>query len=355
MANGSDVNATLPETTVTAKRDPATPASAPTPPASALWMRMWDVVIAGGPNASHPKEMNTQSLAQFHMTFDIDLHCTTQGMQKAMVTVWNPPPELITDNLAQWSDIAIYGGYQKARYGELFSGKITYFRHGKRSTLETFLEINAASNDELFTQAFVNHALPAGSTGNDVINAVLAVMAPFGVSKGQITALAGQMPASPRGRTLFGMPLDILRDLGQTLDARVFVDSGQLHVLGPGEQISGDEIELNTGNGLVNFPSQEMDGGLKLECLLHYQVRPGRVIKINNKDYNTKVSQITKGQSSGMLADLGLEVSQDAIQADGKYGVFRVRHHGDNRGQPWYSEITTNPIIQPSPTLGTGT
>jgi hypothetical protein len=270
-----------------------------------------------------------------------------------LVTVFNPPPELINENLSQWSDIAIYGGYQKARYGELFSGKITYFEHGKQSPLETYLKIHAVMNDETLTIAVVNHALPAGTTGDDIVNAVVAAMAPYGITKGQITELAKKMPASPRGRTLFGMPMDILRDLSQTLDARVFIDTGKLHMLGPGEQITGDEIELNIGNGLINFPSQEMNGGLKLQCLLHYQVRPGRVIKINNKDFNTPVRQITK--VNNLLADQGLEASKDAIQADGKYAVHTVRHHGDNRGQTWYTDITTNPIIQPGLSIGGGT
>lgn len=330
---------TLPTTTVTAKRDPV--------PAKALWMRMWDVVIArpGGDDAS---DMNVQSLSQFHFQFEIDLSCNS-NIQKAMVMIYNPPPELVTNNLAQWNDITITGGYQNARYGELFSGQITYFKYGKNSPLETYLQIHAAM-DAPYTQAVVNHALPAGTTGNDIINAVLTALTPFGITRGQITALAAQMPKSPRGRTLFGMPMDILRDLSQTLDARVFIDNNQLHMLGPGEQLSGDEIELNTGNGLINFPEQEMNGGVRVQCLLHYQIRPGRVIHVNEKDFN----KITKAQGGNLLVDLGLSISDNAIQPDGKYGVFSVKHHGDNRGQTWYTDIVTNPIIPQAPTLNTG-
>jgi hypothetical protein len=337
MTDNSDVNATLPETVVTAKRDP--------PPPSALWMRRWDLVIAT--DSGEKTEADATSLANFHIQFDVNLACM-QTFQTAHMVVHNPPPELLVkDVLQQYSSVSLYGGYEKARYGELFSGTITYFKKGKSSPVDTVLEIFAATKDQIYNWTPVNHALPAGSTGEDVINAVLAVMAPYGVTKGQITALAKNMPADPRGRTLYGMPMDILRDLSQTLDARCFIDGGKLYMLGPGEQLSTSDIELNIGNGLINIPSQEIGQGLHVQCLLHYQIRPGMTIRINNKDIIKQV-QKSDGSSVSPDADTVAELSATApVEDDGKYGVYSVHHHGDNRGQPWYTDIVTNPIVPP--------
>lgn len=37
-------------------------------------------------------------------------------------------------------------------------------------------------------------------------------------------------------------------------------------------------------------------------------------------------------------------VQQMGISADDTYRVWQVTHHGDNRGNPWYSDEITRPV-----------
>jgi hypothetical protein len=332
-AGRTDVNATLPETVVTAKRDP-------TPPV-ALWMRMWDLVISNEQQGA--RGAAALSLANFHLQFEVETSMV-RWPWAATITVTNPPAALADDpNLDQFTKVALYGGYQHARYGQLFAGQITYFEQGKTSPTETFLRIHAAAGDEAVNHALINTTLLPGATQRDVVNALLAVMAPYGITAGTLSArLDG--PRSPRGRTLFGLPGDILRDVWQALPGHSWIDSdGKLHVLSDQDPLPVPTIELNSSTGMVNIPSIELGRGLAVQSLLDYRVTPGAAIRVNNREVNRIVAS-QGAQSSVDVTTVGqLQVTMPE-QFDGLYQVLSVRHHGDNRGQAWYSDIMTRGI-----------
>jgi hypothetical protein len=329
----TDVNATLPETVVTAKRDP-------TPPA-ALWMRMWDLVISN--DQPGQKEATALSLAAFHIQFEVETS-VIRWPWVATMTVINPPDELTgSPALEQFSKVALYGGYQKARYGQLFAGQITYFEIGKLSPTETFLRIHAAAGDEAINHTLLNTTLLPGATQRDVVNAALAAMAPYGVTAGTLSPqLDGTK--SPRGRTLYGLGGDILRDVWQTLPGHAWLDQdGKLHVLSDQDPLPVPVIEVNGATGMVNIPRMEIGQGLSVQSLLDHRIQPGAVIKLNNGEVN----QIVESQGATSSADVttvGALQATMPTQFDGLYQALNVRHHGDNRGQPWYTDIQTRGI-----------
>jgi hypothetical protein len=333
MAGNSDVNATLPEVEVTAQRDP-------TPPA-ALWMRMWDLVISN--ESGKTTEADVVSLAQFRIEFEVETSMA-QWPWTATITVTNPPDELVNSPyLEQFSQVVLYGGYQKARYGQLFAGSITYFEIGKLNPVDTYLRIYASAGDEATNNAVVNITLLPGASQRDVVNAVLAVMAPYGVTAGTITPLL-EGAKSPRARTLFGLGKDILRDVWQTLPGHSWLDQdGKLHVLSDQDQLPVPIIALNGATGLVNIPRQELGRGLSVQSLLDYRIQPGAVIQLNNAEVNQIVASRGAATSSQVQTVADLQKTMPT-QYDGLYQALAVRHHGDNRGQPWYTDIVTRGI-----------
>ena len=212
--------------------------------------------------------------------------------------------------------------------------------------------------------AVVNTTLPPGHTPADVVQACVDAMAqyPSGangdkkVTVGQITSGLDDTH-SPRARTCYGMARDPIRDIAQTAGGFAHIDDGgRLNIMKPGETLGQNPIIIiNTQTGMVGVPRQNIDGGIQVTCLLNPKIRPGMTIQINQKDIIQKMipgGAYTPGAPlpEGVPEELkGVLISQMAIRADGHYTVWSVTHHGDTRGQAWYSEIMTRPL---DPTSG---
>ena len=222
---------------------------------------MWSLIVATAPDDKGYGD--TVSLSEFHVEFEVQ---TAQMMVpwKLVATIYNVPEELRAKITQEYVEVALFGGYQHARYGQLFDGQITYFEHGKLNATDTFLRIYASKADIPHNQIIVNKTLPAGTTGRDLVNAVSAIMTPYGVTPGYITALEAMSDQkSARGRTIYGVPSEVLRDLTQTIDGSAFIDQyGKLNVLGPDDHLPGDPIEINVANGMVGIPAQHIGAAI---------------------------------------------------------------------------------------------
>jgi hypothetical protein len=168
---------------------------------------------------------------------------------------------------------------------------------------------------------------------------------------GQITDLPANQ--SPRGRTLFGMASDILRDIAKTNNAYWFVDNqGQLHILKEGEYLAmGSETVpiLNQNTGMIDVPTQELGGGISVRSLLNPKIAPGGQIHLDMTSIGGNL-QLANGVSyttvnPDLLPDTAYALAATApLKADGFYVVASIRHWGMNRGNPWYSDIVTMPL-----------
>jgi hypothetical protein len=227
----------------------------------------------------------------------------------------------------------------------LFSGQVIWIEHGRENATDTFIRLYCNARDDVMTNAVSNITLPAGHTAQDIIGRCVVDMQAMNGSGGTIKV--GQITAnlstaqSPRGRTLYGPTDAILRDVAQSADAFFHVDAmGQLHLIAAGESLPNPVITLNSQNGMVDIPHQNLNGSISVRSLLNPSIRPGILIHINEKDIRR--SQHTPGTSAADPAmDVRLMMASMSISGDGYYTVWAVKHYGDTRGNPWYSEAIT--------------
>lgn len=322
----------LPETVVTAKRDP--PEAAKETDGSLLWMRQWKLTVG-------KESGEAVDLSQLGFTFEVSEQQVSSPWQ-ARFMIYNVGDNIIARMQKELTILYFEAGYRKpsTQYGKVFQGPINYYRRGRESATDTFVEIYAMANDLPVNTATINTTLPAGHTQEDVVKAVALAMAPYGVGLGQITELGKEK--SPRSRTLYGMAVDVLRDISQTVNANWFLDKeGKLHIIKEDESLKMSDTAipvLNSKTGMIGVPVQTSDGGVEVRCLLNPSVKPGGQIKINNKDVTTS-TQVTEG----MLPNTEFKLNQQSMMlaSDGIYTVGAVKHTGESRGNAWYTDITT--------------
>ena len=314
-----------------------------------LWIRRWKLTV-GSASGTQAKDMS-----QFAFEFDVTL-TLYQTINVAHVKVWNPPDDIVAKIGKEYTHVQLDAGYMSPsdQYGTIAKGQITYYRHGRQNATDTFLEMTLAMYDTAYTAAVVNRWMPAGTTGNDVMNAVIQAMSPYGVTLGQIPDMSSNQ--SPRGRTLVGMARDVLRDVARSQNATWFIDNdGKLHMLKQEDKLKmGNQTVpiLNSRSGLLDVPTQVLGSGIEAHSLLNPSIIPGGQIRINQKSV-TGVPVITSLGTTGsqMVQTNFLAQTKTApvLDADGNYIVGEVKHVGQNRGTPWFSMITTKKPIQDVP------
>lgn len=321
---------------------------------SLLWLRMWKLTVG--------TQGGGQAVDLSDLAFEFAVEMPSTGLTRATITIFNADPDTLVAALQkEYTVVRLEAGYTppSQQYGLLFQGEIAYFRYGRRDALDSFIEIVALTGDPVHTLAVANTTLPAGHTKRDEINALVEALKPYGITLGQVTELGNE--ALPRARTLFGPAPAVLRDLAQSAGAYWHVDSlNRLHILKPGEALesqgSGGVPVLNTSTGMVDVPVVTIDGGVDVKCLLNPSIRPYGRIQVDQKKLITQyglANDNTGTGATGMLGPQGGDIVQAAklgIHGDGYYVVWSVTHTGQNRGNPWYSHIVTQPLKAPGST-----
>ena len=347
---------TLPEVVVTAPRPlpvpPIPPNIIPAQPNSVpqtgqpLWIRRWKLSVG---NVSGAQAID---LSQFSFEFEVSMQ-QNQTPWKGRVKVWNPPPTLAGQIGKEYTNISLDAGYMQPsqQYDNVIQAQLTYWRWGRQNATDTFLELFIAMYDTAFTAAVVNTWVPAGATKDTTLDAVLAALAPYGVTKGQITQLS--QDKAPRGRALVGMVRDIMRDFARTENAKWFIDKdGKLHLLSQDEALALGNTKvplLSARTGLVDVPTQVLGSGIEIHSLLNPALRPGMQVQVDAASIN----QLQTTDNSPFLKTS--MTAQDPITAkinqSGLYIIGQIKHFGQNRGNPWYSHMVTSVFGNQAPSI----
>jgi len=141
--------------------------------------------------------------------------------------------------------------------------------------------------------------------------------------------------SAPRGKTLFGMARDRMREHAASNGMIWSIQDGSA-LVGPADAyIDGDEIEINYLTGMVGLP-QLLLTGVQVRCLLNPAIKIKRLIKLDNSSIQDV--SVPPSLNSGITLS-----KRSPINGDGIYQVMFLQHCGDTRGNDWYTDILAWP------------
>lgn len=304
-----------------------------------LWLRKWSLMVGVGGSQI--------DLSGLHFTFKVTK--PPEGSPWSLEAhVWNVGDKEVKQLIEQFTGVTLYAGYQPPsnQYGLIFNGASTWYKAGRENATDSFVDLNAFTQDVAINGATVNQRLEAGHTHKDVIQACVDSMP--GVSLGYVSDLGSEQ--MPRARTLYGMARDPIRDICQAHDASWHIDDNQkLNIVTSNDAMPGQVVQLSSKSGLIGWPSQTMGGGVEIRSLLNPLFLPETIIQLNE----TQVTQLGVGKDSQGIPQkqFAAGAGTQPLSTDGYYKIKSVIHQGDNRGNPWYSELT---CISANPNEQTG-
>lgn len=250
-----------------------------------------------------------------------------QTPNTAEIRVYNLAPSTAKQIRDEFKTVVLQAGYE-SNYGVIFHGNIKQVRFGKENGTDSYIDIAAGDGDDAYNYAVVNSTLAAGAKQSDQINAAAGAMATKGVGKGYIADSGGN--GLPRGKVMYGMARDYLRQSAQAGGTTWSVQDGKLQVVPLTSVLPNQAVLLTSKTGLVGTPEQTNDG-IKARCLLNPMLKIGVRVKINEEDVaQAKLPDTTKDSAANKPAD---------ISKDGIYRLLVVEHNGDSRGNDWYSDL----------------
>jgi hypothetical protein len=239
----------------------------------------------------------------------------------------------------EYTTVILDAGYEDSvQFGTIFNGTIKQFRRGRESNVDSYLDILAADSDIPYNFAVQNTSIPAGSTAAQRVQSSIDAM---GIKAGSLNLLGGTLP---RGKVLFGLAREILRDEADTQQASWSIQNGALQMIPLTGFLPTEVVVLNSFTGMIGVPEQT-DEGIKIRSLLNPMLVVGGRVKINNNDINQIFAQkgftLPAGQQAfNKFGGPGsLQLPAD-VSADGIYRLFVAEHVGDTRGNEWYSDLT---------------
>ena len=283
------------------------------------WIREASLTIEGASGSIDVSELRIR--------FKVNQN-TLQRPNSAEITITNLSNETANKIQKEGKLVTLTAGYEGASK-LLFKGDIIQKRKGRENPVDTYLTILATSGDKAYNFAVVNKSLAAGHTFRDQVNAAFEPMKEHGITLGHIGDLGSKI--MPRGRTMFGMARDFLRDIAFSTNTAWSIQNNKLQLLENQKTLPGDAVVLNSNTGMVGMPVQTING-IIVRCLLNPEIHPGTRVQINQSSI----------QQAAFSPNYTAEVQNSmlpSIAEDGFYKALVVDHMGDTRGNPWYTDI----------------
>ncbi|WMW66667.1 phage protein [Nitratidesulfovibrio liaohensis] len=224
----------------------------------------------------------------------------------------------------EFTRVVLQAGYQD-NIGTIFDGTIRQVRTGRENGTDTWLEIIAADGDAAYNFATVNTTLAAGSKPADRVAVAQAAMAEKGAGAGYTPELGGQ--ALPRGKVMYGMARQHMRNEAETTDTTWSIQDGKVQMLPRAGYLPGAAVVLTHETGLVGTPEQTQDG-IRVRSLLNPRLRIGGRIKLDNASVLRAKTDL---KASALLPP--------SLDHDGIYRILTVDFRGDTRGNDWYADM----------------
>lgn len=267
----------------------------------------------------------TLDLSELQFTFDVQAW-VIETPRTAFIRVFNLSKSTARTVTKEGTQLILSAGYD-GNFNTIFNGQITQARIGRENGTDTYLDITASDGDFIYNQGIVNFSVAAGS---DVIGRLGQIATASNFKLGTIQAPANGAKLA-RGATYFGMARDHLRSEASTIGANWTISDGHLDVIADAGYKDGDIPVINSGTGMIGVPEQT-EIGISVRCLLNPALKQNMRVQLDN-------ASIRQYQMQADIYGQAYAPFIPAISADGIYKVLFVNHHGDTRGQDWYTDF----------------
>lgn len=259
--------------------------------------------------------------------------------------IYNMSEPTVSTIQKEYTQVVLQAGYDDpSDFGIIFKGTIKQVKVGRETNTDSYLELYCANNDQAYNFAVVNSNLAAGATPEDQIVAILKELKVFGITNALQAGLGTD--GLPRGKVFYGNAKDLLRDICRTANCSYVMVGNRIQIIPNTPQaLAGTAVVLTSQTGLVGTPEQT-ESGVRGRCLMNPNIKPGRLLNINNASINQTVK--LAGNDSPGSGKGGFFQQYDSwtgfqylagTRADGFYKTLVAEHVGDNRGQEWYTNF----------------
>lgn len=292
------------------------------------WIREVRLLIGNGSEAIDVSALRIRFVVQQAMV---------QSPGQADITITNLSNATANRIQKEYDRVVLQAGYQDGGAATIFEGEIVQKRGpGRENPTDTYFNILAKESQKAYSYAFISKTLASGHTFRDQVDACLEVLKQYGVTAGYIADLG--KTKMPRGRAMFGMVREQLRAICASTNATWWIDGTKLNITKNTQALPGDAIVLNSDTGLIGMPVQTIDG-VEARCLLNPKIKQGALVKID--EASIQKAKYNLDSKDSYMVDA--EFLKRNIAADGIYQVLFRTHHGDTRGNDYYTDIQCIP------------
>ncbi len=291
------------------------------------WLRKSSLIVAIGEEGL--------DLSEMHFKFHIQ-DSDEQSPNTATIRVYNLAAETVKQIQGEYTRVILNAGYQNGNYGVIFDGTIKQFRRGRENATDTYLDILAAHGDIEYNFSVISKTIAAGATDSSAIINTISE----GMNLPVDNKLGPTGGVLPRGKVLWGMNRDLMRQMVRSQGATWSIQNGRIQVIPLTGYLPTEAVLLTANTGMIGLPEQT-DEGIKVRSLLNPKLDIGGTVKIDNSSINQTSAQGQNALPVGQLAynqNAAVQFLAD-VTNDGLYRLYVVEHIGDSRGQEWYSDM----------------
>lgn len=281
-----------------------------------LYGRRYRILVAN-------KQGIALDVSDLHCTFDIQ-YVVNQTPPFSQVVIYNLNPT--TENfILNYGDlITVEAGYEGSQYGLIFQGEIIEPIRDKPDHVTYRLTLNCLASNSQLNQSFAAFTLNKGQSARSIVEH-LASKATVPTPLGQISPQLSTAQL-PRGKTVFGLTRQYLRQIAQGNDLAFYAHDGTINLVHASDPPQGEILDLTPATGLIGQPVQQ-DLGVSFQCLLNPAITINTLVHIDNSLIQAQTFQI--GEQPRPLDSAGI------------YRVVGVEHVGDTRDTDWYTNCIT--------------
>lgn len=289
--------------------------------------RAWKVTIENADGivisfGTTPPPGNVFLPEPLHITFNT-YQTIQQGFWYCDIEIYNLNSQTEQEALLQGMTVTLDAGYQGQPYGTIFKGTLLqplWTRidgNTDKLTLHCICGLIESSNN------FIGQTIAGGLTQRQLV-AQMAAACHFPLDASNVDPLSPVV--DPRATTFFGQPSDFLQEIADGNNANLWFTNMALNIRQLREQNTVPTISYGVTTGLVGTPVQTQDG-VQIRVFLDPRLTLLTQIKL---DETVVIEQLTRNIPS----------YPTILDASGNYIVGAVKHFGDSRANPWYSEVT---------------